>query len=279
MALFDVLDDYLLVGIAKYLLSPLDIALRATCKRMRALIRAPLGMTREELLLYGARNGDVEVCKLARELGIREYYAHNMTQVAAMNNHVNVCMFAREWLAKMPQMYSANNDYLLYGAARGGHRALCELALNGGVFSYQWLMLGAAEGHHIDLCEWAIELTPVDQSYCMLMGAAQGGHRDLCIRAREMSGIMIACNDMMRNAASRGHREICELAREWGARNYGEMLIGAAECGNREICELARKWSTQPLPLDLMFDHAFINGQYDICDLANKWGCTRKWRA
>ena len=173
---------------------------------------------------------------------------------------------------------------MLYRAAQGGHRDLCELAVHfaqqnaaWGATDFNGMLYRAAQGGHHDLCELAKTWGATNFNE-MLNRAARGGHRDLCELAKTWGATNF---DWMLNGAARGgHRDLCELAKTWGATDFSMMLSGAARGGHRDLCELAVSWAKahgDPLgatDFTGMLYHAACGGHRDLCELAKAWGAT-----
>jgi len=277
------LDDYLVAQITFYLPSPLDTPLRATCARLRAIIKPPTKRSPNELLTNGAKIGSEDLCIFARSCGANNYY--EMLCVGALHNHRAICEFAREWLRECNE--GVSYFAMINHAARGGHRAICELAEkwareNNEDPDYDWMLAGAAEGGHRAICELARarlmgSATPLYN--LMLASAAGGGHRAICELAREWildARQSVDYNCALINAAHGGHREICELARKWildsgQCVNYIRMLESAAARHNA-ICELVREWIlSDDGNYDTIRNAAEISDNYYVRDLVREW--------
>ena len=171
-------------------------------------------------------------------------------------------------------------DWMIYEAAKRGHRNLCVLArelvrISCSNITEDLATLLQAHGnrHVLNKVTHKVQSRYLLDLNMMLCGAAKGGHRDLCILARDWTReTPLDCDDEQLNydnmlardwargtpldydddqlnydnmlwcAAGGGHRELCELAREWGATDLNWMLRCAAEGGHRDLCELARGW-------------------------------------
>ena len=229
---------------------------------------------------------------------------YHMLASAAEGGHRDICELAYGWARGWFDVKGTGHEFVLSGMIRGAAkgtdpvraRELCELAREWGLESgtpaqFDWMLSGAAEGGHRDLCilarEWALEShNPIMDFECMLCSAVRCADsvrgRDLCILAREWGAIRF--DWMFKFATGTGNRELCILARKWIQEqnimhlSYNRMLRCAAEIGCRDLCVLAREWldaeGTKP-DFDSMLHNAAIKGDRDICELAYKWA--REW--
>jgi hypothetical protein len=148
--------------------------------------------------------------------------------------------------------------------------------------SYDNILYGAARGNHLDLCElargWAnSEKIPIKYSW-MVTGAAGKGNRDLCEYAcklmREMNPSENICFAIL-DGAIPYYPEICELARDLDSMDYNYMIARAASYGSASICKLAHDWcvkSGRAFDADFMVHEAIKYGSLKICNLALEYG-------
>lgn len=226
----------------------------------------------DSMLCGAARGGHRAICDCAIARG-----ASNFTQMiyeAARGGHRAICERAIE--LEKARAISARNRYhyrengeqifareniarcyksALCGAARGGHRAICDLAISNGGFDSMGMLCSAARGGHRAICELAYSIDDSGEYECAMEAAARGGHREICELAREWIIARRRLHEatgyrmMLRGAARGGHHVLCELARKWmgserkgAARAYRQMLSAASQKECRAICDLARVW-------------------------------------
>ena len=170
-------------------------------------------------------------------------------------------------------------DQQLQSAAYGGDYTACKAAYAQGATNFNKMLYEAARGGHRDLCELAVAWAkahgnPLDTTVynAMLYGAAYGGHRDLCelavawAKAHGNPWVADDFNGMLYWAAYGGHRDLCEMAKSWGATHVNWMLYKAARGGHRDLCELAKSWGADN------FNDIFIEDmREDIQQLIKYW--------
>ena len=139
----DSLDNYLIARIASCLLSPLNAPLRAVSARFRAIIAQPEKRTFRDLLLYGTKIGNRDLCVLAHSrdsivdpnatksaafdrltvspthCGLLTY--DKMLELAACAGNRDLCILAREWGA-------TDFNHMLWIATIDRNDELCTLA-------------------------------------------------------------------------------------------------------------------------------------------------------
>jgi hypothetical protein len=252
----DTLDDFLIPQIAKYLPSPLDIAFRASCWHYRKLISSPKKMSPDDLLAYGTETDNVDIRNLALEHGARDFT--RMSAVAAFIGRLDLCDLARELCATIGATTNGSAtidlNWSVRGAARGGHRALCELLCSRIPEEDPWITT---------IYDW------------ILLEAARSDNLELCNFARNHGAKM--CDWMLAEAARKGNNEMCQLADMWGARVTQAWAIEAAFGGHIALCKFARERYPERIDMpciDQILSVAALRGYRDICDLAREWGAT-----
>jgi hypothetical protein len=206
-----------------------------------------------------------EICELAHKWIMQDTSRETLTRYvdfgamiscATRRSNCELRELAYEWLQSLPiRGKTSPEQYMLEGAALGGHRELCELAR-----------------------EWHTNAPQLDFD-SMLDKAASGDHRELCDLACEWaraSGHSVHYQSMLKGAARGNHPELCEIAR---AKNTDDiscafiLLITAARANHPELCELARKWD-DALPvsdIEDVLEEIVIYGHYNVCKFLLGW--------
>jgi len=283
MTLFDSLDDFLVRYVASFIPLSLRMPLRSTCARMRALCPASANARANEILVYGARIGNVELCTFARERGANAY--NDMLAEATTSGNRELCILAHQWGA-------TDFDNMLKIAAQTGNRELCVLAHDWGATYMYGMLIHAASYGNRELCMLALEWNEYVGNECcnyenIFISAARHGKRELCEFACQKS---LAVKEIFNYeiilyvSASGGLRDICELARNQcitdGIRiDYYQFLACAASGGHCDMCKLAREWilanNCDPVSLRAYLANAMLvtnrKQHYEAHEFLLKW--------
>jgi hypothetical protein len=198
-----------------------------------------------------ARGGHRELC----ELGISLVFAQRakgleddgeygpcdfgcVRHSAARAGYFDMCGLAKK-------LGCDDREHEMEGAARGGYYDFCADMYEQGYKPKAYrMMYGAARGNHRDICELVLAKHPTESARSlnesMLTGAIYGRHVALCELA--ISRGVEDPNHMLRSAVHARNREMCVRAYELGANWFGSILSYCASANSLELCELTMKW-------------------------------------
>jgi hypothetical protein len=151
---------------------------------------------------------------------------------------------------------------------------------------------GAARGGHIALLEAALDLIPHDEPWGDILGAAARSparspeqRREMCVRIRDImveregddGDFASAACEMIVSAGIAGDIQLCALAKDWIGEEYNEdvneqLLEGAARKNHVEICDVY--WDTfredERFCSSSVLLGAACGGHLDLCKRAYK---------
>jgi len=171
-----------------------------------------------ELALVGAAaGGQLKLCEMIMCHSLAEFpttLINRAMNEAACNGHSQVCEI----------LYTHEHslaDPMLCGAARGGHRAICERARELGARNFIMMLIVGAVANNGEICELAREWGSIDES--TLMRKEEPGS--------ETVGYM-----MLRASVTSGNRAIFDLARKWFPNtDISAVLAGAVDECHRNL--------------------------------------------
>ncbi len=188
----------------------------------------------------------------------------DMLEWAAKRGSPTLIKFAKVWGAA--QIYN-HSDFILWGAAQGGHTKYMKLAKKSGATGFNLALEYAAEIGHINCMKLAKEWGARDFN-AALSFAALGG-QIVCIKLlKEWGATDFAW--VLTSAADGGHINCMKLAKVWGATCFDEALEIAAEEGHTDCMKLAKKWGATDF--DNASWKAAMHGHLECLKLARKWG-------
>ena len=258
------LDNFLIAQIAHFLPSPLDASFRATCKYIRAALRAPIRMKSRDLICRAAEIGCRELCEYARAK-----YGE---------------MLQRMYIIVPYGVYDDIDCDIAEIGSRGDDLAICKLALDWSGKSESVIMqtcvLGiiaenAAAKNNYKLCTFVLDFMTIHPKSLiftkMVSIAAANGNREICTLVRDRGCNLLAREDdsrssYLRYAAQSGDRALCDFfgAQYANEKDLLEILIGAIR---GDAYDLFRDVIARISPISIAREYAEI-----ICAFADSAG-------